>query len=87
MGTIELCGALGLLLVGLAIVIPLWVSVLKSIEQTILLFGHMSRSEIDKEIENCNSFLEIFYQDSYLVRLKRKQQIKDHPHANHFAAD
>lgn len=57
--------------------IPLTLSLLNTINETIMLFGHMSRHEIEKEIDNCNSFLEIFYQDSYLIWLKKKQKIKD----------
>jgi hypothetical protein len=45
---LELGLALGLLALILAVIVPLSLSVLNSIDQTILLFGYMNRSEIEK---------------------------------------
>jgi hypothetical protein len=73
--------------VFLGVVLPLSLSLLATIDQTILLFGLMSRHEIEREIENCNSFLDIFYQDSYLIWLKKKQRMKEHVLINPFIAD
>lgn len=46
-------------------------SVVSAVDRTLLLFGFMTRAEVEKEMENCNSFLDIFYQDSYLIKLKK----------------
>jgi hypothetical protein len=70
---VGLIGTIVGLFVMFVVAIVVGVSVVNSIQNTIMLFGHIGRYEIDREVENCNSFLEIFYQDSYLVGLKRRQ--------------
>ena len=42
-----------------------------------LLFGYLTRHEIEKEMDNCNSFLDLFYQDSYMIKLKQRQKSGD----------
>ena len=59
------------LIVGL--ITPLAMVMVSLIEGTMIILGHLTGPEIDKEIENCNSFLQVFYKDSYLVHLKNKQ--------------
>lgn len=84
---VEMGCAMAFLVVFMGVVLPLSLSLLTTIDQTILLFGLMSRQEIEREIENCNSFLDIFYQDSYLIWLKKKQRMKEHVLVNPFIAD
>lgn len=60
-----------------AVSIALALSVITKAENTMLLFGHLTHAEVEKEIENCNSFLEIFYQDSYMIKLKHRQRLAD----------
>ncbi len=39
-----------------------------------MLFGYMNALEIEKEVTNCKVFLEIFFKDSYSVKLSTKKK-------------
>jgi hypothetical protein len=56
-GLLELGIGLGLVALFVGVILPLSLSLLTTIDQTIMLFGFMSRLEVEREIENCNSFL------------------------------
>ncbi len=63
--------------VGLLVSMFLALSVVSTTDGTLLLFGYMRKEEIEKEVVNCQNFLEIFYQDSYIIKLKQRQLIKE----------
>ena len=50
-----------------------------------LLFGYLTKHEIEREIDNCNSFLDVFYQDSYMIKLKKRQKVDFMTSSNRFA--
>jgi hypothetical protein len=75
--TICLVAALLAVLIVFVVAIALGVSVVNNSDRTMLLFGHLSRQEVEREIVNCSSFLEIFYRDSYMIKLKNRQKNKD----------
>jgi hypothetical protein len=67
-----------LIVVMLIFCIPLLLCLDIFINQTVMLFGYMNAMEIEKEVNNCRLFLEIFFKDSYTVKLtfKKKNQNK-----------
>jgi hypothetical protein len=59
----------------------------KFINKTIMLFGYMNTLDIDKEVTNCKVFLEIFFKDSYSVKLSTKKKNNDNMRNTNFTAD
>lgn len=74
---IQLSVVLVALLIICIVATLLALSVITKADSTMLLFGHLTRGEVEKEIDNCNSFLEVFYQDSYMIKLKQRQRLSD----------
>lgn len=56
----------------LAIIMKLAFSVINLAEGTLRLFGHMTHAEVTFEMKNCNSFIDVFFSDSYMTRLKKR---------------
>jgi len=82
---------LGVTLLAVVIIflvaIILAISVVTTTDMIMLMFGHMTHYEVDKEIENCNCFLEVFYQDSYMIRLKNRQKMRETANINSYSND
>ncbi len=54
------------------VIVLLALSVVTTTDNTMLLFGHMTHAEVNREADNCHSFLEVFYRDSYMIKLKSR---------------
>jgi hypothetical protein len=67
--------------------IPLLVCLDNFINKTVMLFGCMSSLEIEKEVTNCKVFLEIFFKESYSVKLSTKKNNNELSKAGEFSAD
>lgn len=71
---IELGAMIGLIFAMLIFCIPLLLCLDTFINQTVMMYGYMNITEIEKEVNNCTLFLEIFFKESYTVKLTFKKK-------------